>query len=110
MPKTTDFVDFVIEQLAPLGGVRVKSMFGGFGIYLDDLMFAIIVKDSLYFKADATTSGDFTALGLQPFSYSARGKTVTMQYYEAPPEVFESPPAMSEWARLAVGAALRAKK
>jgi DNA transformation protein and related proteins len=110
MPKTTDFVDFVIEQLAPLGGVRVKSMFGGFGIYLDDLMFAIIVKDSLYFKADAATCPDFTALGLQPFSYSARGKTVTMQYYEAPPEVFESPPAMSEWARRAVGAALRAKK
>lgn len=110
MPKRSDFVDFVIEQLAPLGAVRAKAMFGGFGVYLDELMFAIIVDDSLYFKADATTRERFAAQGLHPFTYSSRGKTVTMQYYEAPPEVFESPAAMHDWAQLAIGAALRARK
>lgn len=110
MAKRTEFVDFVIEQLAPLGAVRAKAMFGGFGVYLDELMFAIIVDDSLYFKADAATREEFAALGLHPFTYSSRGKTVVMQYYEAPPDVFESPDAMHDWAKLAVGAALRARK
>ncbi|MBS4095327.1 MAG: TfoX/Sxy family protein [Sulfuricella sp.] len=110
MPKRSDFVDFVIDQLAPLGAVRAKSMFGGFGVYLDELMFAIIVDDSLYFKVDALSREEFAALGLQPFTYAARGKTVTMQYYAAPPEVFESPEAMHDWAQRAVGAALRARK
>lgn len=109
MPKHTEFVEFTIEQMAPLAGIRVRAMFGGFGIYLDDLMFAIIVDDSLYSKADAATSGEFTAQGLSPFTYAARGKTVTMQYYAAPPEVFESPDTMQEWVRLAIGAALRAR-
>ena len=110
MVKRTEFVDFVIEQLAPLGAVRAKAMFGGFGVYLDDLMFAIIVDDSLYFKVDATSREAFAALGLRPFTYSSRGKTVTMQYYEAPPDVFESPDAMHDWAQRAIGAALRARK
>lgn len=110
MSKRTEFVNFVIEQLAPLGAVRAKAMFGGFGVYLDDPMFAIIVDDSLYFKADAATREKFAALGLRPFTYASRGKTVTMQYYEAPPDVFESPDAMRDWAQLAIGAALRARK
>ena len=109
MVKRTEFVEFAIEQMAPLVGIRVRAMFGGFGVYQDDLMFAIIVDDSLYFKADAASCGEFTALGLNPFTYAARGKTVTMQYYAAPPEVFESPETMQEWARLAIGAALRAR-
>jgi DNA transformation protein len=109
MAKRSEFVAFTIEQMAPLAGIRVRAMFGGFGVYQDDLMFAIIVDDSLYFKADAATRSDFTALGLNPFTYSSRGKTVTMQYYAAPPEVFESPETMQEWARLAIGAALRSR-
>ena len=110
MAKRSEFVEFTIEQMAPLAGIRVRAMFGGFGVYQDDLMFAIIVDDSLYFKADAATRGDFTALGLNPFTYSARGKTVTLQYYAAPPEVFESSETMQEWARLAIGAALRQRQ
>lgn len=107
MAKRPEFVEFTLEQMAPLCGVRVRAMFGGFGVYQDDLMFAIIVDDSLYFKADAATRNEFTALGLRPFTYSARGKTVTLQYYEAQPEVFESAEIMQKWGQLAIGAALR---
>lgn len=110
MAKRSEFTDFVVEQLAPLGAVRAKAMFGGFGIYLDERMFAIVVNDGLYFKADEQSREAFTALGLRPFTYQARGKSVTMQYYEAPPEVFEEPDAMMEWGRRAFGAALRAKR
>ncbi|MFA7242935.1 MAG: TfoX/Sxy family protein [Sulfuricellaceae bacterium] len=109
MAKRTEFVEFVIEQMAPFGAIRVRAMFGGFGVYQDDLMFAIIIDDSLYFKADAATSGEFTAQGLNPFTYLSRGKTVTLQYYAAPPDVFESPEAMQKWGRLAIGAALRSR-
>lgn len=109
MAKRTEFVEFAIEQMAPFGAIRVRAMFGGFGVYQDDLMFAIIIDDSLYFKADAATCGEFTALGLNPFTYPSRGKTVTLQYYAAPPEVFESPEIMQKWVQLAIGAALRSR-
>ena len=90
MSRQPEFVEFVLERLAPMGRARARAMFGGYGIYDGATMFAIIVDDSLYFKADDLTRPEFTALGLSAFSYTARGKTLTMQYYEAPPEVFEA--------------------
>ncbi|MEW6353584.1 MAG: TfoX/Sxy family protein [Pseudomonadota bacterium] len=43
---------------------------------------------------DAVTRSEFEAQSLRPFTYTARGKTVTMSYFEAPPEIFEEPKAM----------------
>jgi DNA transformation protein len=100
----------VLERLASMGGARARAMFGGHGIYDGAAMFAIVVDDTLYFKADELTRHDFTARRLKPFTYPVRGKTVTMQYYEAPPEVFEEPEAMRIWAQQALQVALRARK
>ena len=110
MARHSEFVEFILEQLAPVGGVRARAMFGGFGIYLGNTIFAIVVDDRLYFKADVATCHVFSAHGLNPFTYVARGKTITMQYYEVPPEVFEDPEAMRNWTQLALGAASRAKQ
>jgi DNA transformation protein len=109
MTRRSEFVEFVLELLTPLGAVRARAMFGGFGIYRGDNFFAIIVDDKLYFKTDNVTRGEFAERGLPPFTYATRGKTITMQYYEAPPEVFEESETMQYWAGQAVGAALRAK-
>ena len=85
-------------------------MFGGYGIYQGDCMFALIADDRLYFKADATTRAEFEARGLSPFTYVARGKSMTIQYFEAPPEVFEEQSAMRAWVRKAVETALKASR
>lgn len=110
MARRSEFVEFVIDHMACIGRPRARAMFGGYGIYQDDCMFAIIADDRLYFKADSTTRAEFEAKGLSPFTYVTRGKTVTLHYFEAPPEVFEEPEAMRAWAQKAYGAALRAKK
>ena len=64
MARRSDFVEFVAGQLAFVGGLRIRAMFGGYGIYQDDCMFALIADDRLYFKADATTRAEFEAQGL----------------------------------------------
>ena len=110
MARRSEFVQFVLELMAPVGAVRARAMFGGYGIYREDVMFAIIVGDRLYFRADSATYRKFTAKNLSQFTYVARGKTVTMQYYEAPPEVFEAPLAMRIWVQLSIAAATRASR
>ena len=110
MSRSGEFVKFVIEQMSFIGGLRVRAMFGGYGAYQNNRIVAIIVDDRLYFKADSVTRGEFEAKGLSPFTYIARGKSVTMQYFEAPPEVFEEAEAMRRWAQKAYGAAVRAKE
>ena len=110
MSHRSEFLALVIEQMSFIEGLRVRAMFGGYGIYRNDCIFAIIVDDRLYFKADPVTRGEFEAKGSSPFTYVARGRSVTMQYFESPPEVFEAPEAMRHWARMAWEAGIRAKE
>jgi DNA transformation protein len=110
MARSREFVHFVLEKMALFGHVRARAMFGGFGIYRDEHIFAIIVDGRLYFRSDAATRGEFQAKGLGAFIYVMRGKPVTMPYCEAPPEVFEEPDAMRHWAQMAYAAAGRARK
>jgi DNA transformation protein and related proteins len=85
-------------------------MFGGWGLYVDDLFVALIFSDRLYLKADATTAADFAAAGGEPFVYDGKGKTVTVGYWSPPAEAMDSPELMLPWGRLALAAALRARK
>lgn len=110
MSKSTEFVNFVVEQMALAGKPTVQSMFGGYGLYLDNIIFAIIVEDRLYFKADTKSRGDFLDLGLRPFTYESNGKAVSMSYFEAPSDVYDDPEAMLTWTRKAIEASVRAKK
>jgi DNA transformation protein len=110
MARRSDFVEFVAEQMAFVAGLRIRAMFGGYGIYQDDCMFALIADDRLYFKADATTRAEFEEKGSSPFTYVARGKSVTLQYFEAPPDVFEEQEAMRTWVQKAYGAARKASR
>lgn len=110
MARRSEFVEFVLEQLVSMGGAQARAMFGGYGIYQDNVMFAIIVDDRMYFKANVVTHQAFTAQGLAPFTYVARGKTRTLQSYEAPPDVFEEQEAMRHWAQQALDVALKARR
>lgn len=108
MAVSDDFRDLVIELFQPLGFVRTKRMFGGMGLYCDDLFFAILDDDQLYLKTDDENRAAFEEKGLEAFRIEMKGKVGTMPYYEAPEEIFEDPDAAMEWGRLALGAALRA--
>lgn len=104
------FTDHVLEQMAALGPVQAKKMFGGWGIFRLGLMFAVVIDDALYFKADALSVGRFEARGLKPFVYEAKGRSVSLRYYQAPPETLEEPAAMAEWAGEAWACAVRNQK
>jgi DNA transformation protein len=103
----SEFVAYVLELIAPLGAASSRSMFGGYGIYIDSQIIAIVVDDTLYFKTDEANRKQFGDLGLEPFSYTSNGKTYAMSYFRAPDEALDSPHSMLPWARTALAAALR---
>jgi DNA transformation protein and related proteins len=98
-----------VELFEPLGAARSRRMFGGHGIYVDDLFVALIAYDRIYLKADDRTRPAFQAAGCEPFVYDGAGKQVTLGYWTAPAEAMDSPQQMQPWARLAIEAALRAR-
>jgi DNA transformation protein len=110
MPKCTDFTDWAEEQLAPLGLIRIKSMFGAFGFYADDLFFAIVDDDVLYFKADDINRARFVEAGCEIFRYPMKdGSFNELSYYQAPETALDDQTEMLEWARLGLEAAVRAR-
>ena len=104
-----EFVDHCLELLATLGPARSRRMFGGHGLYVDDVFLALIGAERLYLKVDAQTRPQFEAAGCTPFRYSSDGQSITLGYFSAPDEAIESPALMQPWARLALAAALRAR-
>ena len=105
--KRNEYVDYLLELMQPFGVATARPMFGGFGVFKEGRIFAIIVSDVLYFKADDVNRHRFETIGLAPFSYIAEGKVMTMSYYRAPDDALENAQVMSDWARDAFAAALR---
>lgn len=105
-----DFVAHCLELLAPVGAPRARRMFGGHGVYVDDLFIALVVRDTLYLKTDDAHRPAFEAAGGQPFRFERSGGEVEITSYWTPPdEALESPAEMRPWARRAVEAALAAR-
>ncbi|HJU99091.1 MAG TPA: TfoX/Sxy family protein [Burkholderiaceae bacterium] len=102
-----DFLSYLADVLAPLGSVRSKRMFGGVGIYIDELFCAIIDDDCLYFKADDDNEAQFLAARCAPFTYQKQGDVCALRYYRVPDEAMDDASDMLRWARLGMAAALR---
>jgi DNA transformation protein len=100
--------DFLLEQLMPLGHATARAMFGGFAVYLDGIIVAIVFEDAAYLKADAINQPDFEAAGSEPFTYDGANRTVAMSYWEIPAEVLEEPEELRAWAAKARAASVRA--
>jgi DNA transformation protein len=104
-----EFAAYCLELFSPLGAARAKKMFGGRGIYVDDLFIALIAYEQLYLKVDDTTRLHFEAAGCTPFVFETKDKRIQMNYYTPPDEAMESPALMLPWAKRAMEAALRAR-
>lgn len=107
MNKESDFADYIVEITQSIGPVYSKRMFGGYGIFLEGLMFGLIADKTLYLKLDKESKNDFTAIGLEAFSYNKNGKEMKMSYFQAPEEALEDLEVMNFWANKAYSAALR---
>lgn len=105
------FAAFCCELLGAAGTMRAKRMFGGHALYADGVTIGIVADEVLYLKMDADTKPQFEAAACQPFTYDPQNGRPAMQmsYWTVPSEAMESPAAMAPWARLALGAALRAQ-
>ena len=101
------FAEYVVELMESVGPVSFKSMFGGYGIYLDSLMFGLIADRVLYLKVDKESLPDFEAAGLSAFTYYKQNKPFKMSYYEAPEIALEDADEMNLWANKGYRAALR---
>ncbi|HAK58914.1 MAG TPA: competence protein TfoX [Nitrospiraceae bacterium] len=104
MPVTQGYIDYVLDQLAALGPVDAKRMFGGVGLYSGGSFFGLIAADVLYFKVDESTRSGYESAGMGPFRPYGKD-SYAMQYYEVPADVLEDPDQLQQWAEGAISVA-----
>ncbi len=109
MAVSAEYKEYLRDQFAEFGPVDIRRMFGGAGVFADDVMIALVAYETLYLRIDDQTRAAFEAEGCQPFVYDGKGKPIEMPYMEAPGEALDDPSEMARWAELALGAARRAK-
>jgi DNA transformation protein and related proteins len=109
MAVTPTFTSFILDQFSDLGPVHSRRMFGGAGLYLEDVMFGLLADDVLYLRTDHSNRPDFEAVGMEPFK-PFPNKPMLMPYHEAPPELLEDKDTAKTWGKKAVHVARINKK
>jgi DNA transformation protein len=108
MVASDGFAECLREQLAPLGRVTMRRMFGKTGVFCDRLMFGMVTDDTLYFRVDDDNREAFKeAESFPPLNYDKKGRTIDLSFWRAPERLLDEPDELVTWARAALAAARR---
>ena len=108
MVASDSFADFLREQLAPLGPITMRRMFGKTGVFCDGVMLGMVRDNTLYFRVDDDNKAAFKeAEAFPPLNYEKKGAAIDLAFWRAPERLFDEPDELVAWARLALAAARR---
>jgi DNA transformation protein len=102
------FAEFLRDQLAPLGRITMRRMFGKTGVFCDGFMLGMVRDNTLYFRLDDDNRVTFKeAESFPPLNYEKKGVTIDLSFWRAPERLFDEPDELVTWARAALAAARR---
>jgi len=107
---TQQYCQYIIDILSPWADIICKPMFGGYGVYKNGQIFAIIADEEIYFKVDKVTQPDYEKLNAEQFIYDGKNKPIKMSYWKVPLEILEDNIRLHESAEAAYKVGLRSKK
>ena len=90
------------DRLGGLGDIRIKKMFGGYGIFEEETMFSLIDKNgNIYLKVDDSN--------LPMYEKSGAAKHGRMPYYRVPADVLADDTILMDWAQISIRVAKESK-
>src|SRR6185295_17798736 len=108
MVASETYSEFLREQLAPLGRLTMRRMFGKTGVFCDGVMLAMVRDNTLYFRVDDENRATFKeASAFPPLNYEKKGGSIDLAFWRAPERLFDEPDELVAWARAALAAARR---
>jgi len=109
MPVTKEAVQKFVDLLEAVRPITHRSMFGGIGLYVDGIFFAVIDDDRLYFKSDETTAEAYDALKADVWVIPSKDGPSVMPYREVPAAILGDPGRLADWIDSAKAVAERKK-
>ena len=108
MVASDRFAEFLRDQLAPLGRIAMRRMFGKTGVFCDGFMLGMVRDNTLYFRVDDDNRTAFEeAESFPPLDYQKKGGTIDLSFWRAPERLFDEPDELVVWALAALAAARR---
>jgi DNA transformation protein and related proteins len=98
MVRNNQYLDYVKELLVDIKNITYRPMFGGWGIYKNNIIIGIIAFNTIYLKINQNLKTKYLELGSQPFSYEKNNKIVQLtSYYELPIAIQEDNQMLQIW-------------
>jgi len=110
LAASKDYLEYILDVLSLCDNITAKRLFGGYGLYQNGIIFAIIVENELYFKVDESNIDLYQNLNSEPLTFHAKGKTISMSYRKVPDEIIENKELLVTHVELAVLASAKNKK
>jgi len=108
MVASDDFAEFLRDQLAPLGRITMRRMFGKTGVFCDGVMLGMVTENTLYFRVDEQNRETFKeARSSPPLNYRKKGTLIDLSFWRVPERLIDEPDELVVWARAALAAARR---
>ena len=105
---SAEFADFLREQLAPLGHLTMRRMFGKTGVFCEGVMFGMVTANTLYLRVDELNRSTFKeAEAHPPLNYLKHGSAIDLSFWRVPERLFDEPGEFVAWSRAALAAAHR---
>jgi DNA transformation protein len=100
--------EFIRELFSSFRPVTIRRMFSGAGLFVDGVMFALVVDQTIYLKVDEANEPDFLREDLPPFGYTtSKGRRALTSYRRMPDRLYDDPDELAQWAGKALQAARR---
>jgi DNA transformation protein len=110
MRVKSELASYVEEQLAFLGRISAKSIFGGIGIFVDERLLGIVMEDKLYLHTDASNLRAYQDRGMPQFKPYPNAFDLTTDHHQVPADIVDDPAQLKSWGEQALAAAIEAAK
>jgi DNA transformation protein len=108
MVASPEYAEFLREQLAPLGRITTRRMFGKTGVFCDGVMLGMVTGNTLYLRVDDANRVIFgEAKSSPPLNYAKKGVLTDLSFWRVPDRVFDNSDEILRWASAAQSAARR---
>lgn len=110
MRTESSLARYVTEQLAFLGKISNRAIFGGTGIFVEERLLGIVMKDVLYLHTNVSNIDDYVSRGMPQFKPYPNAFDLTTDHHRVPQEVLEDAQLLQDWGQRALNAAIQAAK
>ena len=109
--KITPFLEYVLyDAFGESEAITYRAMMGGYTLYKDGKVFAIVGNEKLYFKGSNDTESWYLKHGAEKFWYMKEEKIQYMNYFLIPNETLDSREEFALWFEMALSVATLPKK